>query len=304
MIAVVVPSNRPEQLAKFKEAWKETFERHQVKLVCVLDGDDPFIEYDKCLSHFSDWQDVIYTHNDGVRNFGFLWALKTWGKKLKTIITLDDDVVPSCFDTVAEHCDVLSKSYPLSWFSTADEYMRGFPYGLREEAECWVSHGIWAGVHDYDAPTQLVKGNEYAEFRWMPIPKGCLFPCCGMNLAFRIEALPYVYFAPMGDKVGVHRFGDIWMGIRMKRELDKLGKCVVTGYSSVIHERASNVFVNLEREAKGIRWNETMWRYLDWYLDGDDCDPTPSIDDEMLAYVKLWNEKYSKWQDIVRGLMT
>ncbi len=307
MIAVVVPSNRPEKLDAFKEAWKETFEKHNVQLVCVHDGDDPVIGYAKFahvkLSQFPEWHDVIYTHNDGVRNFGFLWALRTWGKKLKIIITLDDDVIPSSSDAIEEHKEALSGSYPLTWFSTADQYMRGFPYGLREEAECWVSHGVWSKVPDYDAPTQLVKGNVYSEFRWMPIPKGCLFPCCGMNLAFRVEALPYVYFAPMGKKVGVHRFGDIWMGIRMKRELDKLGKCVVTGYSGVIHEKASNVFVNLERESKGIRWNEMIWQYLDWV--DDECRGSSShYDLEMIAYAELWEEKYVKWQNIVRGLMS
>ncbi len=310
MIVVVVPSNRPEKLKTFKEAWKDTFEKHNVELVCVLDGDDPVIDCGKHadlkLSHYPEWQDVIYTHNDGVRNFGFLWALKTWGKKLK-IITLDDDVVPVTIQQeslcVSNHVHHLERSYPISWMSTATEYMRGFPYGLREEAECWVSHGGWVGNRDYDAPTRLINGERQATCTRMPVPKGVLIPVCGMNLAFRVEALPYVYFAPMGKKVGVHRFGDIWMGIRLKRELDKLGKCMVTGMSLVRHEQASNVFVNLEREAKGIRWNEMMWQYLDW-IDDECRGSSLHYDPEMVAYAELWEEKYVKWQSIVRGLMT
>ncbi len=305
MIVVVVPSNRPEKLKAFKEAWKETFEKHHVELVCVLDGDDPSIGWlgteNASLSDFPEWQDVIYIHNDGVRNFGFLWALKAWEKKLKYIITLDDDVFPVTAGQeslcIFNHLYHLKRSYPISWMSTATEYMRGFPYGLREEAECWVSHGGWVGNRDYDAPARLINGEREATCIMMPVPKGVLIPVCGMNLAFRVEALPYVYFAPMGNKVGVHRFGDIWMGLRLKRELDKLGKCMVTGMSHVRHEQASNVFKNLEQEAKGIHWNESIWRYL------DTRDPF-GVDSEILRYVDLWHEKYDKWQSIVRGLMT
>jgi hypothetical protein len=80
-----------------------------------------------------------------------------------------------------------------------------------------------------------------------------------MNLAWKVEATPWMYYAPMGPQTPYQRFADIWMGVYMKRAMDAMGKAVVSGYSWVHHTRASNVFINLEQEGPGIRVNETFW---------------------------------------------
>jgi len=131
---------------------------------------------------------------------------------------------------------------------------------VREEAEVVLSHGIWEGDKDYDAPTQITQGNKECQFYQGAIPRGIYYPMCGMNIAFKRKLLPYMYFAPMGPRVGLDRFADIWCGIESKRVIDKNGWAVVSGYATVLHNKASNVYTNLTKEAKGIGWNEEFWK--------------------------------------------
>ncbi|KAJ8465181.1 hypothetical protein OPV22_027733 [Ensete ventricosum] len=55
---------------------------------------------------------------------------------------------------------------------------------VHEGSPTVVSHGLWLNIPDYDAPTQLVKPCErntrYVD-AILTIPKGTLFPLCGMN---------------------------------------------------------------------------------------------------------------------------
>lgn len=310
MIAVVVPTIRPQSFAIFMSKWSKLFSKYRVAVFPVFDGEE--VRYtsfregklEERIGVPEEYKDVIFNLNDGVRNLGFLEAIKY--SFVDVILTLDDDVYPiEGTDPIKDHLDALYESWdidtqnktprkvPISWFTTASEYMRGFPYGVRNEAEVWVSHGVWEGVHDYDGPTQLVNGNKKAVFYKGPIPKGALFPCCGMNLAFRVEATPYMYFAPMGKKLGVQRFADIWMGVRMKRQLDIIDKAVVSGYSTVWHSRASNVFNNLEQEAKGIKWNETWW----------DRFATSEEDTQHIGYFAMYAEKRQQWHKIVEKIL-
>jgi len=176
------------------------------------------------------------------------------------IYCLDDDCSP-IGDPIQDHIDQLNRRVPISWLSTGiDEYFRGFPYQARQEATVMLSHGVWEGVYDWDAPSQLLKGDKKVEFYKGVIPKGIYFPCCGMNLAFRREALPYIYFAPVGNFKGAERFDDIYCGIFIVKEFAKQNWGIVSGYSKVFHQRASNPFNSLEKEAVGIKHNEEFWK--------------------------------------------
>ena len=45
------------------------------------------------------------------------------------------------------------------------------------------------------------------------VPKGALFPMCGMNLAFDRELIgPAMYFGLMGDGQPIRRYDDMWAG--------------------------------------------------------------------------------------------
>lgn len=219
-------------------------------------------------------RDLITNRNSSIRNLGFAFVYSS--KEIECTITLDDDTEP-IGDTIGDHLKALNQRVPISWMPIGSEYTRGFPYGVREEAEVVLSHGVWEGIKDYDAITQLVKGNPDMEFYKVTIPRGVYAPISGMNIAFKRKAIPYMYWAPRSE--GVDRFDDIFMGITAKREFDKRNWAMVTGYSKVKHNKLSNPFENLQKEALGIKLNETFWQ-------GDKKHP----------YFKIYKEKLRRWK--------
>ncbi|XP_050257431.1 UDP-arabinopyranose mutase 1-like [Quercus robur] len=101
------------------------------------------------------------------RCFGFLVSKK------KYIFTIDDN----CFvakdpsrkeiNALAEHIqNLLTPSTSLFFNTLYDPYgdgadfVRGYPFSLREGVSTAISHGLWLNIPDYDAPTQLVKPRE------------------------------------------------------------------------------------------------------------------------------------------------
>jgi hypothetical protein len=86
---------------------------------------------------------------------------------------------------------------------------------------------------------------------------------CSMNIAWRPQLTPAMYFLLMGPRYPFDRFGDIWAGVLAKRIADHLGLAVNSGSPGVLHERASNVFANLAKESRGLAVNETFWRAVD-----------------------------------------
>lgn len=272
-IACVVPSHRQELTDAFLKAWQPLFDKHDIEFILVDDsGKRPVVkryDLDDFLSAANQPENIslISNHCAGVRQLGFQYIAQEL-PDIEYIITLDTDVSP-IGDPIQDHIDALNKSVPISWISTASDYMRGFPYQVRQEVPVMLSHGVWEGNYDWDAPSQLLKGGQKVDFYKGPIPKGIFFPMCGMNLAFRREALPYIYFAPVGQYKGAERFDDIWAGLEIVKEFADMNWGIVSGYAKVQHLRASNVFTSLEKEAIGIRKNEEYWKgeYDDWYKD-------------------------------------
>lgn len=260
MIAVIVPTIRKESLQDFLFAWKDLFLKHNVNLYIVHDGKKPYlekripfkeVELKTVKDIMGKYSHLIYNLNDGVRNLGFAEAYKD---ENEIFISLDDDVRPYG-DTIQDHLDILNTRQPISYMNSVDDiYMRGFPYWARQEAEVVFSHGVWNGVYDFDASTQLVLGTPQPQHRKMPVPKGILMPICVMNVAFKRKVLPFYYQAPMFKDI--NRFADIWSGWEVKKAIDNNDWCMVTGYAKVNHNRASNPFINLIKEAKGIQMNE------------------------------------------------
>lgn len=203
------------------------------------------------------------------RCFGFMVSKKRY------IYTIDDDCFvaknPSGEDINAlqQHIEnLLTPSTPLFFNTLYDPYregadfVRGYPFGLREGVPTAVSHGLWLNIPDYDAPTQMVKPKErntrYVD-AVMTVPKGSLFPMCGMNLAFdRTLIGPAMYFGLMGHGQPWGRYDDMWAGWVTKVVTDHLGLGVKTGLPYIWHSKASNPFVNLKKEYKGIFWQEEI----------------------------------------------
>lgn len=278
-IAVVIPTIRPETMDAFMEAWRPLFVVHGCEVIVVHDGKEPTVNGETAGEVMGrKHARAITNFNGGVRNLGFAYVAE-YMKDVEVIITLDDDTRP-IGDPIQDHLDILNQQVPVSWFSTASQYMRGFPYSVRDEAEVVLSHGVWEGVADWDAPTQLVLGSHRpVDFPKAPVPKGIYFPMCIMNVAFKRKMLPYMYQAPPHPKMHIGRTDDIFCGILAKREIDSHGWAAVTGYARVHHERASNVFNNLGQEAIEIGLYETFWQ-------GDETHP----------YYKFYREKLRIWQ--------
>ncbi|MFA5197691.1 MAG: hypothetical protein WC437_04720 [Patescibacteria group bacterium] len=262
-IAVVVPTIRPETIPPFLKAWKELFDKHNVEFVLVVDGKDQHIVHNQKRVNLK--SDLVSKFSAGCKQLGFLYIAERL-PEVEYIIVLDDDCFP-IGNPIQDHIDQLNRKVPISWLSTASDYMRGFPYQARQEAPVMLSHGVWEGNYDWDAPSQLLKSDTRVDFYKGIIPKGIFFPMCGMNIAFRREALPYIYFAPVGKYKGAERFDDIWAGLEIVKDFAKLNWGIVSGYARVNHSRASNVFTSLEKEAVGIRKNEEYWqgKYDEWY---------------------------------------
>lgn len=325
-IVCVTPSIRPERMETFRRSWADLFEKHEVTLVTVWDGEEPQLEIrypggdvaNVNPQHNTPLPSWLCRFTDAVRNLGFLVAARL---NPDYVLTLDDDVepptetdgVPKDYDPVAMHLAVLDTRVPMSWVTTfigRNEktlrlaYPRGFPYGIYEESPVMLSHGIWSNVLDWDGETQVAMEEAgqslgFGYYTVGPVPRGVLFPLCGMNVMVRREALPYFYFAPMGPDSGVeglHRFGDIWMGVYLKREFDRLGWACYTGGSVVRHTRASDARKNFEQEKLGREWNEVIWQ-ADWH-DGEN-----DFEDDFIRYCRSYAKKRQQFFDDVTNAL-
>lgn len=285
-IVVVVPTIREASIRAFLDAW-----RWPCRVIVVEDNPAPSFDIGG-VEHYS-WADIerdlgadswiIPRRTDCVRSYGYWKAYQT---EAPYIVTLDDDCLPHAGQDAAAflavHIANLQTREAPRWHNTLGEsagaygiFPRGVPYELRTAPQpVGVSHGLWSNVLDFDAMTQLHRtraghGSDFPLPAPGLVPPGQYYPMCGMNLAWRREYTPLLYFLLMGHNPQqgtgwpFDRFGDIWAGIISKRILDHLRVGVVSGAPVVRHERASNVWANLRKEAPGIIINETFWRSVD-----------------------------------------
>lgn len=351
-IVVVIPTCRAEQYKLFIAAWEQLFKKHKVTLVTVYDGEIPYIHvYDYGINGvpmnlpyqetlYSTHKNLIYRYTDACRNLGFIASAHL---NPDYVLTLDDDVAPikappntplQDTDPIQAHLLALQKFVPLGWMNTAHKespYLRGVPYGIRDESPVMLSHGVWEGTPDFDGETQLrLEGNPRHQdtapgvpytlpYYVGPIPRGVLFPLCGMNVMVRREALPYLYFAPMGvdtkieatcpecghdenycsacNNRGVipllNRFADIWMGNYLKRQFDDKGWACYTGGSTILHTRASDAKKNFEQEKLGREWNE--------FFMGGDC--SAPMCEQQTAYMLTYAQKREEFRLLIESIL-
>lgn len=269
--SVVVPTNRPEKLSSFLEAWGPYFSALNAHLIVVHDAPEvPDWAADVSAEHHA-WNTIGLEHGarrtDMVRSWGIYRA---WKHGSSFTLTLDDDVLPRGFSLFREYEAVFENGAPLSPYlnvgclTSYGKPLRGFPFADRSPVEVAVQYGGWDGVLDYDAPTQLAGVPDDRRFvrAVLPVPHGIPVTGCIMNCAWRTRYAPIMWQLPLIDGK-FNRFGDIWSGLFQKRTLDHHGSAmVVNGKATVLHNRASDPIANLEREAPGIPVNETLWRSL------------------------------------------
>jgi len=271
---VVVPTAREASLVGFLDAWRD--ELAEASIVVVEDGPErTFSVAGANVQHFA-WCDIeqrladdawIVPRGSGcVRSFG-CWVAHQMHPEM--IVALDDDTRPDpAYPGFLEaHWARLQGAADPAWVSTLDAASpRGMPYFASDrEPRVVLNHGLWSGVPDFDAATQLVSSRVDMATEWsdQTIPRGSYFPMCSMNIAWRTEFTAAMYFLLMGPEYPFDRFGDIWGGVLAKRVADHLGLAVNSGSPGIRHERASNVFANLAKESRGLAVNETFWRAVD-----------------------------------------
>lgn len=201
--------------------------------------------------------------------------------KKRYVYTIDDDCfvasdpgTKECVNVMAEHLrNLLTPSTPYFFntmydpFAPDADFVACYPFGLRGGVPTALSHGMWLNVPDYDGPTQI--GIEASDkpcatsMRYvdavLTIPKGSLFPCCGMNICFDREAVgPSMYFGIMGAGYPWGRYEDMWAGWCTKVICDHLGLGVKTGKPYVFHSKASDPYANWTVEVNGIEWQERI----------------------------------------------
>jgi len=251
---VVVPSNRPERLEAFEKEWAPLFHEHGVSVFVVRD-EPP-------------WEgipDFIPRRSDMIRSWGFY---QSWCAGTTFTLSLDDDVSPAG-DLFRAYEDVFLAGAPASSYLSLGALtgtgleMRGFPYSGRG-AHVVVQWGGWHGVPDLDGVTQVQNPDARSRFASivLPVPLGVPLTGCAMNFAFRTAYAPLMWQLPLVEEK-FNRFGDIWGALLTKKTLDALGLvAVVNGEAAVQHERASDPYVNLVREAPGMGPNEDLWDAL------------------------------------------
>jgi reversibly glycosylated polypeptide/UDP-arabinopyranose mutase len=209
------------------------------------------------------------------RCFGFLVSRK------KYVYSMDDDCFVASDPLSGERINVmkqhlrnlLTPSTPYFFntmydpFADDADFVACYPYGLRGGVPTALSHGMWLNVPDYDGPTQLgIEASSKPAATSMrhvdaviTIPKGTLFPLCGMNVAFDRELVgPCSYYGIMGAGYPWGRYEDMWAGWCTKVICDHLGLGVKTGKPYVYHSKASDPYANWTVEVAGIDWQEEI----------------------------------------------
>lgn len=273
-IAVIVPTIRPASFAAFIKAW-DGFSG-LANLYVMEDAERKIVEAPEHANHFC-WHDIeadlkdkawiIPRQTDCVRSYGYYRA---WLDGNDYFITLDDDCYPPQSITPQVFVDAHIQNMTTEYVSDAWQDVlvgvktRGYPYHntTRKRIAC-ISHGLWDNVVDMDAVTQLSSPQRYGEYCEGTIESGKYFTMCGMNLAWSRRMAPAMYFLLMGGKHGYDRWGDIWCGLIVKKIADHLNIGVYSGQPHVWHDRASNVWSNLRKEASGLEYNETLWAWID-----------------------------------------
>jgi len=272
MKILVVPTIREGHLNRFLAVWETLGDWD--KVIVVEDNPKKTFNIIGKAYHYC-WEDVekylgqnawiISKRDSAIRSFGFLIA---YWMEADYILTLDDDCYPQPNSKPIFQAHIDAMNNHRRWTeSVPGMRTRGLPYENQGKLENVVANmGLWSKIADYDAIQTL--GTKIDEDFKPPtgsriIPNGQYFPLCGMNFCFKRQATPLAYFPLMGENSPYRRFDDIWFGIIFKKIIDCLGWHVSVGDPSIEHQRASDPFVNLVKEAPGIALNEKFWRWVD-----------------------------------------
>lgn len=278
-VDIVIAALRPD-LTTFFEGWRTIFSKFHLIIIKDPDLDtDLHIPpgFDHHLYTKSDIQRIIGSSpinfsGHSCRYFGYLLSTK------KYIISVDDDCLPAkddsgnLIDAVAQHITNLKTPATPFFFNTlydpfrkGADFVRGYPFSMRNGVECVLSSGLWLNVADYDAPTRAVKSHErntrYVD-AVMTVPLRTMMPVSGINVGFNRQVLgPVLAPALHLKRVGKQRWEameDIWWGMCAKVVCDHLGLGAKTGLPYVWRNGSGNAWESLKSEWEGVKLMEEI----------------------------------------------
>lgn len=299
---VIVPTIRERNMVDWLARWESQLK--DCRIIVIEDNPAKTFRLESkslAIDHYC-WQDIEADLGDNawiiprgtgcIRSFGLI---KAWQQNPEMIITMDDDCYPDDEDYLQKHASALfERQYPQRWFQHAQTVrVRGVPMNLAMSKPV-VNMGLWSHVPDLDGITQI----EYPDVRLaksnfsFAVPFGYYAPISSMNVAFRMEAIPASYFLLMGKAYEYDRFGDIWMGVFVKKICDHLGAGIVGGDPYVRHERASDPYKNRQKEESGIPINEQLWQDVDKIrLSGNNfAECYISLAEQLPVYSEYWSK--------------
>lgn len=196
--------------------------------------------------------DIYGEGSSAIRSAGLDWA---YSRRYPFVLSLDDDcILPD--DWAESHVKALRGVVPVCNNPLPGYVIRGNTIG--HHLPVGISHGLWSGVLDYPAWYQISadpKPVEIEDKGWSKIDTP--FPMCGMNVGFRREALPAVFFQHT-----FRRHDDIFAGWMAQQVLGLHGYGFVSGGAVVRHERASNAEANLKTELPGDLVNKQLLDHI------------------------------------------
>ncbi|KAI3855175.1 hypothetical protein MKX03_033255 [Papaver bracteatum] len=282
-VDVVIAALRSD-MSSFMEQWRPFFSRFHLIIV-----KDPDLGADLQIPDGFNYNVYTQTEIDQVlastpvkninfsgyfcRYFGYLMSRK------KYIISIDDDCFPIkddktgiLIDAVGQHITNLRTPATPTFFNTlydpycdGADFVRGYPFSLREGVKCVLSCGLWLNLADLDAPTQALvpdKRNTRYVDAVLTVPKSSLMPMSGINVAFDREMIgpalvPGLRLASEG-KVRWETMEDIWCGLCAKVVIDHLNLGVKSGLPYVWRNESGNAVESLKKEWEGMKLMEEL----------------------------------------------
>ena len=226
------------------------------------------------------------------------------------IYTIDDDCLPATdsngnlVNPLDSHIqNLMTPSNPFFFntlydpYASGSDFVRGYPYSLRQGVKTAISHGLWMNTPDYDAPTQLLKPQErntnYLDMA-VTVPHKQLYPMCSMNVAFSRKLIgPAFMQGLMGEGQPWARYDDMFAGWASKVVTDHLGVGVKSGKPYIFHNKLSNPFVNLKKEYMGLEWQEDIIRFF-----ANEVVLSPNANTPTKAYVELANQVRKRFSPV------
>ncbi|KAG8648353.1 hypothetical protein MANES_09G183700v8 [Manihot esculenta] len=185
---------------------------------------------------------------------------------------MDQDEKGFLVDAVEQHIvNLTTPATPLFFNTLYDPYregadfVRGYPFSLRNGVTCALSCGLWLNLADLDAPTQALKpgqrNSRYVD-AVMTVPARAMMPISGINIAFNRELvgptlLPALRLAGEG-KLRWETMEDIWSGMCVKVVCDHLGLGVKSGLPYVWRKDRGNAIESLKKEWEGMKLMEEV----------------------------------------------